>query len=95
MRDINSSSALRIYRALAKMTVMGIELYLIAEKKGFIDTFKVEKPYTLPSSKHFTKRIIPQIYDEVCADLTDPINPTNNWFVLFTIVTRTAENTVQ
>ena len=94
--DINNPSAVRLHRAIAKMLVIDIEPYHVVEKQGFIEMMTVvERRYNIPSRKYFAERMIPQIYEEVCARLTGLLDPDMNWSISFTTDTWTAENTVQ
>ncbi|XP_065671782.1 zinc finger BED domain-containing protein 4-like [Hydra vulgaris] len=94
--DINNSSSIRIHRAIAKMIITDMEPIQVVQKTGFVEVMRVlERQYTFPSRKCFSERLIPEINNEVCAQLLVILDPATSPFLSFTTDTWTSGNTVQ
>ncbi|XP_065650990.1 zinc finger BED domain-containing protein 4-like [Hydra vulgaris] len=94
--DINNSSSIRIHRAIAKMIITDMEPIQVVQKTGFVELMRVlERRYAVPSRKYFSERLIPEINDEVCAQLLVILDPATSPFLSFTTDTWTSGNTVQ
>ncbi|XP_065663043.1 zinc finger BED domain-containing protein 4-like [Hydra vulgaris] len=94
--DINNSSSIRIHRAIAKIIITDMEPIQVVQKTGFVELMRVlERRYTVPSRKYFSEQLIPEINDEVCAQLLVILDPVTSPFLSFTTDTWTSGNTVQ
>ncbi|XP_004213210.2 zinc finger BED domain-containing protein 4-like [Hydra vulgaris] len=78
------------------MIITDMEPIQVSQKTDFVELMRVlERRYTVPSRKYFAERLIPEINDEVCAELLVMLDLASTPFLSFTTDTWTAGNTVQ